>query len=61
MFNYLVSLEDYDKYFMASDTSLSVKMTDNLSLGVSYRVDYVNQTTKVNADKKLLTSLIVDF
>jgi putative salt-induced outer membrane protein len=40
---------------------LSVKMTDNLSLGVSYRVDYVNQTTKENADKKLLTSLIVDF
>jgi putative salt-induced outer membrane protein len=61
MFNYLVSLEDNDKYFMASDTSLSVKMTDNLSLGVSYRVDYVNQTTKENADKKLLTSLIVDF
>lgn len=61
MFNYLVSLEDYNKYFMASDTSLSVKMTDNLSLGVSYRIDYVNQTTKENADKKLLTSLIVDF
>ena len=61
MFNYLVSLEDNDKYFMASDTSLGVKMTDNLSLGVSYRIDYVNQTTKEKADKKLLTSLIVDF
>ena len=44
MFNYLVSLEDNNKYFMASDTSLGVKMTDNLSLGVSYRIDYVNQT-----------------
>ena len=51
MFNYLVSLEDNNKYFMASDTSL----------GVSYRIDYVNQTTKEKADKKLLTSLIVDF
>ena len=61
MFNYLVSLEDNNKYFMASDTSLGVKMTDNLSLGVSYRIDYVNQTTKEKADKKLLTSLIVDF
>ena len=61
MFNYLVSLEDNNKYFMASDTSLGVKMTDNLSLGVSYRVDYVNQTTKEHADRKLLTSLIIDF
>ena len=61
MFNYLVSLENNDKYFMASDTSLSVKMTDNLSLGVSYRIDYVNETTKEKSDKKLLTSLIVDF
>jgi putative salt-induced outer membrane protein len=61
MFNYLVSLEDNNKYFMASDTSLGVKMTDNLSLGVSYRVDYVNQTSKEHADRKLLTSLIVDF
>lgn len=61
MLNYLVSIEDNDKYFMASDTSLSVKMTDNLSLGVSYRIDYVNQTSKEHADRKLLTSLIVDF
>ncbi|NCB13780.1 MAG: DUF481 domain-containing protein, partial [Erysipelotrichia bacterium] len=52
MFNYLVSLEDNNKYFMASDTSLSVKMTDNLSLGVSYRIDYVNETTKEKSDKK---------
>ena len=61
MFNYLVSLEDNNKYFMASDTSLGVKMTDNLSLGVSYRIDYVNQTSKEHADRKLLTSLIIDF
>jgi putative salt-induced outer membrane protein len=61
MLNYLVSIVDNDKYFMSSDTSLSAKMTDNLSLGVSYKIDYVNQTTKENADKKLLTSLIVDF
>lgn len=61
MLNYLVSLEDNEKYFMASDTSLSVKMTDDLSLGISYRIDYVNKTEKEHADKKLLTSLIVDF
>ena len=61
MLNYLVSLKDNDKYFMTSDSSLSVKMTNNLSLGVSYRVDYVNQTSKEHADRKLLTSVIVDF
>ena len=61
MLNYLVSIEDNEKYFVASDTSLGVKMTDNLSLGVSYKVDYVNKTTKEHADRKLLTSLIIDF
>ena len=36
-------------------------MTKNLSLGVSYRIDYVNKTEKENTDKKFLTSLIMDF
>lgn len=61
MLNYLTSLEDTDKFFMASESSVGVKMTKNLSLGVSYRIDYVNETQKKNTDKKLLTSLILDF
>jgi putative salt-induced outer membrane protein len=61
MVNYLVSLEDNDKYFMASESSLNVKMSKNISLGVSYRLDYVNQTKKEHTDRKMLTSLIVDF
>lgn len=61
MLSYLVSLEDSEKYFASSESSVGVKMTKALSLGVSYRVDYVNQTEKENADKRFLTSIIVDF
>lgn len=61
MLSYLISLEDSEKYFATSDTSLSVKMTENLSLGLSYKIDYVNKTSKKHSDRKLLTSLIIDF
>ena len=61
MLSYLGSFEDSEKYFIVSDSSLEVNMTKNLSLGVSYRIDYVNKTEKENTDKKFLTSLIVDF
>lgn len=61
MLSYLTSIENSDKYFMSTETSIGVKMTENLSLGVSYRTDYVNQTEKQNMDKKILTSLIMDF
>lgn len=61
MVSYLVSLEDSEKFFAASESAVGVKMTKALSLGVSYRIDYVNQTERENADKRLLTSIIVDF
>jgi putative salt-induced outer membrane protein len=61
MISYLESFEDGDKYFATSDSSIGVKMTQNLSLGVSYSIDYTNKTNKENTDKKFLTSLIVDF
>lgn len=44
MVNYLVSMEDSEKYFVTSESSVNVKMVGNLSLGVSYKVDYTNQT-----------------
>ena len=50
-----------DINLMSSETSMGVRMTKNLSLGVSYRIDYVNKTEKENTDKKFLTSLIMDF
>lgn len=61
MLSFLISAEDADKYFFTSDSSLNVKMMENISLGISYRVDYVNQTEKKNTDRKFLTSLIIDF
>ncbi|CAM3961874.1 DUF481 domain-containing protein [Arcobacter cloacae] len=61
MLNYLISLEDSEKYFISSESSLAVKMTKNLSLGVSYRLDHINKTEKEKTDRKFLTSLIMDF
>ena len=61
MLSYLVSFEDGEKYFAVSDSAIGVKMTQNLSLGVSYNMDYTNKTEKEKLDTKFLTSLIIDF
>ena len=61
MISYLGSFEDSEKYFAVSDSAIGVKMTQNLSLGISYNLDYTNKTEKEKLDKKFLTSLIVDF
>ncbi len=61
MLSYLGSFEDSQKYFAVSDSAIGVKMTQNLSLGISYNLDYTNKTEKEKLDKKFLTSLIVDF
>lgn len=61
MLSYLASFEDSEKYFAVSDSAIGVKMTENLSLGVSYNMDYTNKTEKEKLDTKFLTSLIVDF
>ena len=61
MLSYLASFEDGEKYFAVSDSAIGVKMTQNLSLGVSYNMDYTNKTEKEKLDTKFLTSLIVDF
>ena len=61
MLSYLASFEDSEKYFAISDSTIGVKMTQNLSLGVSYNMDYTNKTEKEKLDTKFLTSLIVDF
>ena len=61
MLSYLASFEDGEKYFAVSDSAIGVKMTQNLSLGVSYNMDYTNKTEKEKLDTKFLTSLIIDF
>lgn len=61
MLSYLASFEDSEKYFAISDSTIGVKMTQNLSLGVSYNMDYTNKTEKERLDRKFLTSLIINF
>jgi putative salt-induced outer membrane protein len=61
MLSYLASFEDSEKYFVVSDSAIKIKMNQNLSLGVSYGIDYTNKTIKENTDTKFLTSLIIDF
>lgn len=61
MLNYLQSLKESKTYFLTSETALQVKMVENLSMALSYRVDYTNDTVKEKTDKKFLTSIIYDF
>jgi len=61
---YLFSLNDADQYFLNSETAIEVKLSDMLSLGVSYIIAYQNEPPSPeidNTDKIFMTSLIVDF
>jgi putative salt-induced outer membrane protein len=62
--DYLVSFEDTDKYYVNSESALEVKMSEYLSLGVSYLVAYQSQPPTDDferTDTTFLTSIIVDF
>jgi len=61
MVNYLQSLKDSGTYFAASESSLSLKVMENLSMALTYRLDYTNETSEDKWDKKFLTSVIYDF
>lgn len=61
MLNYLLSMKKAGRYFAASESSFVVKMIENLSMAVTYRLDYANETNQEKLDKKLLTSVIYDF
>ncbi len=41
--NYILNLSDTRFFFVNSETSLEVSITDNLSLGVSYKIYYQNK------------------
>lgn len=60
---YRVSLEDANVYFLTSETSLEVKMADNLSLGVGYTIVYSNDppTGSGHTDRVFQTSVIATF
>jgi putative salt-induced outer membrane protein len=67
--DFLISFEDNEKenkekFFIDSETALKVKINKNISLGVSYLIDYQNlppSHVKKHTDTTFLTSLIIDF
>ena len=61
---YLFSFDDADQYFLNSETTHEVKISDMVSLGVSYIIAYQNEPPSPlfdDTDRIFLTSLIVDF
>ncbi len=58
-----VSFKDTDVYFANSETGLEAKLSDHLSLGVSYIVNYQHAPPDGadDTDTIFLTSLVVDF
>lgn len=62
MASYFVSMKTAGRYFAASESSVQVKVMSDLSMAVTYRLDYANQTENdEKLDKKFLTSIIYDF
>ncbi len=62
--DYLISFENGDKYFINSETAIEVKIKGNVSLGVSYVVNYQNMLPSPelkHTDTTFRTSLVIDF
>jgi len=61
---YRVNLEETKYWFAYSKTAIESKINSTLSMGVSYKVDYVNTPpplTLSHTDKTFMVSLIVDY
>jgi len=58
---YQVSLKDSENYTASSESILTSKLSSNLSLAMSYKIDYANLETPNKTNSKILTSLIVNF
>jgi len=63
MLSYRVDMGDADVYFINSKTGVESKISDIFSMGISYKVDYVNEAPagNVNTDKTFMVSLIMDY
>ena len=60
--SYRSSFENADKYFVYSKSALASKISDIFSAGLSYKIDYVNQSgTKKHTDTTLTANLIMDY
>lgn len=61
---YSLSFKDADKFFINSVTSLDVRVNSHISLGVGYTINFQNRPPSADVkkvDRKLVTSVIVDF
>jgi putative salt-induced outer membrane protein len=61
--DYHVRFDDTDTWFFNSKSSIYSKMSDALSLGISYKINYQNNppADKKKTDTALLVSLVVDW
>jgi putative salt-induced outer membrane protein len=61
--SYRVDTGDMDVYFINSKTGFESKINSTFSMGVNYKVDYVNRPPEgnENTDKTLTVALILDF
>ena len=61
--SYRSSFESSDNYFVQSKTGVASKISDIFSMGINYKVDYVNQPPagNVRTDKTFTASLIIDY
>lgn len=61
--SYRGDMEENERYFVYSKSAVETKISDMLSMGVSYRVDYTNLPPLGNeyTDRTFLTSLIIDY
>jgi len=62
-FGYRASFEDSDKYFINSKSAITTKISDILSAGLSYKIDYINDVAPdtEKSDKTLAFNLIFDY
>lgn len=60
---YRINLEDTRYSFFYSKSAIETKINSSLSMGVSYKIDYVNTPPppSKNTDRTFLASLIIDY
>jgi len=61
--NYRSAFDDSEKYFVFSKSAITTKISDILSAGLSYKVDYINSVAddKEKSDNTLAFNLIFDY
>ena len=61
--SYRGDFDDMDNYFVTSKSALESRINSMFSMGISYKIDYVNLPPAGNerTDKTFMTSLIIDY